>query len=316
MLYYGHRYYSSSLGRFINRDPIEEQGGINLYTFVGNNSINAWDYLGMCYEVEGEDPTQSIARCFHLTGGWADGNSFFDDFQKDLQDGSIWTNDYSSPSLGTGNDSLGDVTFAAEAFIPGTLGYPIDGQVGTWIDEPGTFRGDVATDNRGSGEFYQSGSTSRVSTTGSIPIAQIGNLGSLSNQDLLGATTDINTISSPSHLLTNSGVNTATGTPVQTISASDTGPFSSTLVVTASGEYPLLPSFITPSIDYTARIDLQYDPITNSVEYIVDFTGNNFPEYGFYINENQEIGLPAHGSGPGLINLNTSQNDSASGVLY
>ena len=47
VLFYGYRYYSPSLGRFINRDPIEEQGGINLYSFVGNNSINAWDYLGM-----------------------------------------------------------------------------------------------------------------------------------------------------------------------------------------------------------------------------------------------------------------------------
>jgi len=47
LVYYGHRYYSPSLGRFINRDPIEEQGGINLYSFVGNNAVNAWDYLGM-----------------------------------------------------------------------------------------------------------------------------------------------------------------------------------------------------------------------------------------------------------------------------
>jgi hypothetical protein len=35
------------LGRFINRDPIEEQGGLNLYAFVRNNAVNAWDYLGM-----------------------------------------------------------------------------------------------------------------------------------------------------------------------------------------------------------------------------------------------------------------------------
>jgi RHS repeat-associated protein len=42
----GHRYYSPSLGRFINRDPIEEQGGINLYGFCRNNSVNKWDYLG------------------------------------------------------------------------------------------------------------------------------------------------------------------------------------------------------------------------------------------------------------------------------
>jgi hypothetical protein len=43
----GQRYYSPSLGRFINRDPIEEQGGINLYAFVRNNAINRWDYLGL-----------------------------------------------------------------------------------------------------------------------------------------------------------------------------------------------------------------------------------------------------------------------------
>lgn len=35
------------MGRFVNRDPIEERGGVNLYAFVQNNSINMWDYLGM-----------------------------------------------------------------------------------------------------------------------------------------------------------------------------------------------------------------------------------------------------------------------------
>ena len=34
-------------GRFINRDPIEEDGGLNLYGFVGNNPVNFYDYLGM-----------------------------------------------------------------------------------------------------------------------------------------------------------------------------------------------------------------------------------------------------------------------------
>jgi RHS repeat-associated protein len=45
--YYGLRYYSPSLGRFLNRDPIEEKGGLNLYGFCGNNGVNRWDYLGM-----------------------------------------------------------------------------------------------------------------------------------------------------------------------------------------------------------------------------------------------------------------------------
>jgi len=47
LVYYGLRYYSPSLGRFINKDPIEEKGGLNLYAFVGNNAPNRWDYLGM-----------------------------------------------------------------------------------------------------------------------------------------------------------------------------------------------------------------------------------------------------------------------------
>ena len=46
LLYYGYRYYSPREGRFISRDPIEEQGGLNLYGFCGNDGINRWDYLG------------------------------------------------------------------------------------------------------------------------------------------------------------------------------------------------------------------------------------------------------------------------------
>ena len=44
---YGQRFYSPWMGRFINRDPIEEQGGINLYAFCRNDGVNRWDYLGM-----------------------------------------------------------------------------------------------------------------------------------------------------------------------------------------------------------------------------------------------------------------------------
>ena len=47
LYYYGYRFYSSDLRRWINRDPIEERGGINLYGFCGNDAVNKWDYLGM-----------------------------------------------------------------------------------------------------------------------------------------------------------------------------------------------------------------------------------------------------------------------------
>jgi hypothetical protein len=42
----GQRYYNPTWGRFINRDPIGEAGGVNLYGFCGNDGINRTDILG------------------------------------------------------------------------------------------------------------------------------------------------------------------------------------------------------------------------------------------------------------------------------
>ena len=47
LYYYGYRFYSPELQRWLNRDPIAENGGINLYGFVGNNGVNKWDVLGL-----------------------------------------------------------------------------------------------------------------------------------------------------------------------------------------------------------------------------------------------------------------------------
>lgn len=47
LVYYGARYYSPKHGRFINRDPIAEAGGLNLHAFVGNRASNAWDVWGL-----------------------------------------------------------------------------------------------------------------------------------------------------------------------------------------------------------------------------------------------------------------------------
>lgn len=44
--YYNYRSYDSVLGRWMSRDPIQEQGGISLYGFLMNNGINKWDILG------------------------------------------------------------------------------------------------------------------------------------------------------------------------------------------------------------------------------------------------------------------------------
>jgi RHS repeat-associated protein len=46
LVYYGFRWYDAGKGRWVNRDPIGEEGGVNLYGMVGNNIIWALDILG------------------------------------------------------------------------------------------------------------------------------------------------------------------------------------------------------------------------------------------------------------------------------
>ena len=47
LYYYGYRFHSPELGRWVNRDPIEEQGGANVYGFVGNDGVNRIDMFGL-----------------------------------------------------------------------------------------------------------------------------------------------------------------------------------------------------------------------------------------------------------------------------
>jgi RHS repeat-associated protein len=44
---YGYRYYVPEFGRWLSRDPINEEGGLNLYAFVENNPINTSDAYGL-----------------------------------------------------------------------------------------------------------------------------------------------------------------------------------------------------------------------------------------------------------------------------
>ncbi len=43
MYYYGYRWYDPNLQRWLNRDPLGERGGLDLYTFVGNDPLNRYD---------------------------------------------------------------------------------------------------------------------------------------------------------------------------------------------------------------------------------------------------------------------------------
>jgi RHS repeat-associated protein len=55
LYYYGNRYYSPDLGRWTSRDPIEEEGGLNLYGFVKNDPIGLIDPLGQDFIAVGSN---------------------------------------------------------------------------------------------------------------------------------------------------------------------------------------------------------------------------------------------------------------------
>ena len=46
-VYYGMRYYDPDDGRWLNRDPIAEKGGRNIYVFVANTPVSRIDILGL-----------------------------------------------------------------------------------------------------------------------------------------------------------------------------------------------------------------------------------------------------------------------------
>ena len=49
LYYYGHRFYNPELGRFIARDPVGEDGGMNVYVFVENGPIRRIDPFGNAF---------------------------------------------------------------------------------------------------------------------------------------------------------------------------------------------------------------------------------------------------------------------------
>jgi RHS repeat-associated protein len=68
LYYYGARYYNPLTGRWIGRDPAEEdEGGPNLYAFCGNDGINVFDFLGMEWIITRDGNPRAKAVATSLT---------------------------------------------------------------------------------------------------------------------------------------------------------------------------------------------------------------------------------------------------------
>ena len=88
---FGYRFYSASLGRWINRDPISESGGVNLYAMVGNDPVNTVDLYGLhprpknvspkawaALEKMNKDNWWRVSRSYH---GWDNLSKYSHDIQ-------------------------------------------------------------------------------------------------------------------------------------------------------------------------------------------------------------------------------------------
>ncbi|MBQ6340467.1 MAG: DUF2778 domain-containing protein, partial [Kiritimatiellae bacterium] len=74
--YYGRRFYSPELKRWITRDPIGEEGGVNLYAMCGNNATELFDKLGMFPSAARQCSKNGVVISFVFDGMTLSGGDF------------------------------------------------------------------------------------------------------------------------------------------------------------------------------------------------------------------------------------------------
>jgi RHS repeat-associated protein len=70
LIYFGYRYYNPSSGKWVNRDPLGEKGGENLYVFAKNDSLGSVDFLGMDSEPINLTLHIGPVTIAHFRGAW------------------------------------------------------------------------------------------------------------------------------------------------------------------------------------------------------------------------------------------------------
>lgn len=149
LYYYGYRFYDPLTQRWINRDPLGEAGGMNLYGFVHNGPLDRVDPFGDKFLLApGASPRQigNLLRCLTILGRTEQGNALLSELSGDGFEVTIFLNDgqrtsaygtYHSPvgcvvggtSLYGDAGNLVDPSQSAENYVlanPDADGLPLD----------------------------------------------------------------------------------------------------------------------------------------------------------------------------------------------
>jgi RHS repeat-associated protein len=123
LYYYGYRYYSPRLGRWINRDPIGEKGGVNLNLFCFNSPIFEFDVAGAFVWKDGK--RQGGSRAIMIAEEGDDIQSAADFSKMDISEVEKWLKNESTGDWVAEGDAIQS---GCEYSVPNTY-YVIKGDV-------------------------------------------------------------------------------------------------------------------------------------------------------------------------------------------
>ncbi len=140
LYYYRFRYYNPDIGRFLQTDPLDYIDGLNMYTYVGNSSINRIDPYGKAWSWAGGAVGAGVGALGGFTGGvvheaidWGCGGDF--------SWGDVGTATAGGAAAGfVGGAAFGAATgdpsaLAAAAIVTGAVGGGVTGALDNLPDE-------------------------------------------------------------------------------------------------------------------------------------------------------------------------------------